>query len=187
MSLDILLPILLGYTALGGPSRRLKNHFRFTANWQLMTIRCRAGCEAPACGILLSVRGGRKRPALRQMIANCKFAEMHSFVQTVLRGRPQVAPTANRERCECAEVRQSIQTVLHGRGKPLPYGYCCRASILSSFSPQASMAALPPTTQTPACFKSSSYSRLKRSRSSRVVCSISRRLRWRSSFVRPEK
>ena len=32
--------------------------------------------------------------ALRRSLASCEFAEMRSFVQTILRGRPQVAPTA---------------------------------------------------------------------------------------------
>ena len=30
------------------------------------------------------------------------------FVRSVIGGRPQVAPTANRERCECSEVRHGI-------------------------------------------------------------------------------
>ena len=90
-----------------------------------------------------------------------------------------------------------------GANAPIPTGqfrlYCaggascsptvsyCRASIVSSLSPQASTAALPPTTQMPESLSSASSSRLKRSRSSRVVWSISLRLRWRSACVRPEK
>ena len=47
----------------------------------------RAGCEAPACEILHSVRGGgRKRPALRQMITSCEFAEHWHKFNHVLHG-----------------------------------------------------------------------------------------------------
>ena len=64
----------------------------------------RAGCEAPACWILLPVRGGRKRPALRQT------------------GRS----------CDCAERRQDLKTALRGRGKPLPYGGIRSADLCRS-------------------------------------------------------
>ena len=42
--------------------------------------------SAPACGILLPVSGGRKRPALRRMAADCGFAQDWQDNRRVLRG-----------------------------------------------------------------------------------------------------
>ena len=67
--------------------------------------------SAPACEILLPVSGGRKRPALRQMITTCEFAEIHPFVQPVLRRRPKAAPTAKSARSTesfIPDIRKSL-------------------------------------------------------------------------------
>ena len=54
----------------------------------------RGGCEAPDCGILLTVKGGgRKRPALRQKIFTyCEFAEIRAIISMYRRDVEDAVP-----------------------------------------------------------------------------------------------
>ncbi|MBQ6403459.1 MAG: hypothetical protein IJI27_06095 [Oscillospiraceae bacterium] len=58
---------------------------------------------------------------LRQMGTIRVFAENRSQTETILRGRPQVAPTAIRERRECAEVRKGVSPRLARADDIRPY------------------------------------------------------------------
>ena len=67
----------------GRPRRVRFKAARFPANSHVLQICRRAGCEARACGILLTARGGRKRPALRRLnksVRELRATEVYSVV-----------------------------------------------------------------------------------------------------------
>ena len=67
--------------------------------------------SAPAFGILLPVKGGgRKRPALRQMISNCEFAETRSSFHQVLRGSSRT-PTPTKQPRRVRAKHERIKSV----------------------------------------------------------------------------